>query len=179
MAYHLIVVEGAHDAAFIGILLRERGLHQVRLRAEVDVFWTRLIPTQFPANLKGRLDRVVKFPDFYSDSTIPPKSVAVAVAGGFDLLKQELQADLDTLDLTQLTGVAVIADADEVSPDQRLADLLRQLSEVNRDGSINQVDGFPLTLPNSAGVQNGPGPRVGVYVCCQMGLEPARSKRYC
>jgi hypothetical protein len=84
MDYLLIVVEGPHDAAFVGILLRERGFGRTRLRTQVDPFWAPLIPTQFPSNPEGRLDHVVKFPDFYTRGSA--QSVAVAAAGGYDKL---------------------------------------------------------------------------------------------
>ena len=85
MDYSLIVVEGPQDAAFVGVLLKERGFKKTKLRNEVDPFWDPLMPKQFPANPQGRLDHVVKFPDIYTNKD-PQQSVAVAAAGGSGLL---------------------------------------------------------------------------------------------
>ena len=136
-----MVVEGPHDAALVGVLLRERGFNRTEYRADVDPFWAPIIPTQFPANPQGRLDHVVKFPDFYTKGGGTPQSVAVAAAGGYDKLVVELQTDLDALGSSRLAGIAIVADADDVVPAQRLTQLLAQLEEVNRQGTTNKEIG--------------------------------------
>ncbi|HWZ44579.1 MAG TPA: hypothetical protein VNW97_13975 [Candidatus Saccharimonadales bacterium] len=63
MAYFLLVVEGVHDAAFFGLLLKQRQFSKVAFLSGIDAYWQKLIPTKFPANPQGRLDHVVSFPD--------------------------------------------------------------------------------------------------------------------
>jgi hypothetical protein len=165
MNYYLTVVEGAHDAALVGVLLKERGFERVQSRAKVDPFWGSLIPTQFPSNPQGRLDHVVKFPDFYENRTTnPEQSVAVAAAGGYDKLIVELQASLDALGASGLSGIAVVADADDVIPAQRFGEIQARLNKVSEEGETNKVDGFPLIVPAVPGFANGPNPRLGVYI---------------
>jgi hypothetical protein len=110
------------------------------------------------------LDHVVKFPDFYAREGAEGQSVAVAAAGGYDKLVIEVQASLDALGSSRFEGIAIVADADETDPLQRLMEVRAQLDEVNRQGTSNGVDGFPLTLPATFAVQRGPGPRFGIYV---------------
>jgi len=104
MPYFLLVVEGPHDAAFFGQLLRQRGLQKLRLRHEVDPYWEKLIPAKFPTDEAGRLDHVIKYPDIYESQANPEKkSVAIAVAGGDSKLISEFQSALEILDITPST----------------------------------------------------------------------------
>jgi hypothetical protein len=164
MAYFLMVVEGPHDAAFIGRLLVEHGLTKIRLRNLVDEYWAQLIPTQFPANPQGRLDHVVHFPDIYETPNPQHISVAIAVAGGDSQLIPELQASLEILNLAQLSGVAIISDADDIGVNVRFQQLTDGLNKINAESVANQLQGFPLVLPATPGAVSSGFPRVGVHV---------------
>jgi hypothetical protein len=164
MAYFLIVVEGPHDAAFIGRLLAENGLTKVRLRNSVDDYWAPLIPTQFPANPQGRLDHVVRFPDIYETADPHLTSVAIAVAGGDSRLIPEVQASLEILDVALLGGVALVSDADDIGVDARFQRLNDGLNRVNAESVADELRGFPLILPPAAGSVSAGAPRVGIHI---------------
>jgi hypothetical protein len=163
MAYFLLVVEGSHDAAFFGQLLRQRGLSKVGLRREVDPYWEKLIPAKFPANPEGKLDHVIKYPDIYeSQAGAGQISVAIAVAGGDSKLILEFQSALEILDITRLRSAGIVSDADKSSA-ERIAGLVNDLNKINAAGTHNSLPGFPLTVPQSPGVANGT-PRIGLHV---------------
>jgi hypothetical protein len=164
MEYFLIVVEGAHDAALIGALIVKRGFRKIQLLRDVDPFWKPLIPTKFPSNPHERLDHVVQFPDVYIHPANSGQSAAISSSGGYNKLMDQLQADLNQLPIQGLAGVAIVADADNIDPVLRFAEIRERIGTVNQEGIDNRRDGFPLTLPDaSGGIADGQ-PRLGVYV---------------
>jgi hypothetical protein len=164
MPYSLLVVEGAHDAAFFGQLLRQRTFRKIQMRDEVDPYWAKLIPTQFPADPAGRLDHVVKYPDIYeSQAQGKNESVAILVANGDSRLIPEFQAALEILDVLQLRSASIVSDADDIGVPARLTQLLEGLAAVSTEGTKNSLPGFPLTLPNAPGLANG-APRIGIHI---------------
>jgi hypothetical protein len=164
MPYFLLVVEGAHDAAFLGSLLQRRGHRKVQLRSEVDSYWEKLIPTTFPANPKGRLDHVVRYPDIYeSPDKNDTRSVAIMVAGGDSQLVREFQDALDILDIPQLRAAAIVSDANGIGVATRVAQIVAGLEHISDEGAKNLVPGFPLVLPRAPGFVEG-NPRIGIHV---------------
>jgi len=164
MPYSLLVVEGAHDAAFFGQLLKQRHFQKILMRNEVDPYWEKLIPTQFPANQAGRLDHVVSYPDIYESPAQGNKaSVAILVANGDSRLIPEFQAALEILDVTQLLSAAIVSDAYDIGVPARITPLLEGLASISAEGIKNSLPGFPLTLPPAPGVANGV-PRIGIHV---------------
>lgn len=164
MPYHLLVVEGAHDAAFFGQLLRQRQFEKTLMRNQVDPYWDKLIPTQFPTDPKGKLDHVVKYPDIYESAVQGSEaSVAILVANGDSRLIPEFQAALEILDVTQLRSAAIVSDADDVGVPARVTQLLEGLAAISAEGIKNSLPGFPLTLPAAPGVANG-APRIGIHI---------------
>lgn len=164
MAYYLLVVEGAHDAAFFGRLLRQRNFNKINLLSDVDSYWKKLIPTQFPADTRGRLDHVVSFPDIYELTVRNQRaSIAIQVAGGESKLVPEFQAALEILDITRIRAAAIVSDADDLGVTDRVARLLDGLNRINAESVRNSVAGFPLVLPANPGFAGGT-PRVGIHV---------------
>jgi hypothetical protein len=164
MPYSTMVVEGPHDAAFIGVLLRERGLRKIEFLAEVDTYWDKLIPKTFPSSPKGRLGHVVGYPDIYETTKDGSKhSVAILVAGGDTRLVSELQTALEILDISQLNAAAIVIDADDVGVENRVNQLLKELAKVNSKKEDKGTPGFPLTLPAAPGIAGGK-PRIGIHV---------------
>ncbi len=164
MPYFLLVVEGAHDAMFFGVLLKQRGLTKVKLRADVDPYWEKLIPTTFPANPKGQMDHLVRYPDIYeSPDTNNRRSVAIIVAGGDDQLVREFQDALEILDISQLKAAAIVSDANGIGVTARLEQIVAKLEAVSHEETRNFVPGFPLNLPHNPGFADG-NPRIGIHV---------------
>jgi hypothetical protein len=169
MEYFLSIVEGPHDAAFVGILLKELGYDKIDRLDGVDPYWRVLIPTVFPAG--PRLEHVVRYPDMYIIRGDRPRSFAVSVACGDSRLLSELRASLEILDASTLSGVLIVADADDFAADRRFDQLLEGLVALNRshqaggpEGGVAGVAGFPLTLPAIRGEVAGGSPRVGIFV---------------
>ena len=67
MKHSLVIVEGVHDAAFIGHLLRASGFKAVEDIAKVPDIWRDLIPKIFPDG--DKLQHVVSYPDIYISIT--------------------------------------------------------------------------------------------------------------
>jgi len=167
MTRSLAVVEGPHDAAFIGVELKGRGFVRVEKLDEVDDFWRDLIPKVFPAGAK--LEHVVRYPDIYS---LPDTddSWAVMVAGGDSRLLSELRVALESLDASRLNAICIIADADDQPANHRYGQLTKGLVALNNmhmpggtESGTAGLPGFPLDIPTIANVTSG-AIRVGMYV---------------
>lgn len=169
MRQFLVIVEGPHDASFVGVVLKEQGYKKVQQVASVGEYWADLIPSVFPAGPK--LDHVVRYPDVYHSEGANSCSCAVIVAGGDSQLVAELRATMEALDGSQLTGICIIADADSERALQRHSELCQQLVALNethepggKEGGSSGVPGFPLQLPTTLGVVEKGAIRVGIYV---------------
>jgi hypothetical protein len=164
MRYFLLIVEGAHDAAFFGLLLGQRQLSKVKVRSEVDPYWGKLIPTQFPSNPNGKLNHVVRYPDIYAPETgNGDTSVAILVSDGDTKLVPEFRAALEILDISALQAAAIVSDADNMGVQARVDALLVDLNAANANAAGDSVPGFPVALPASHGFASGK-PRIGIHV---------------
>lgn len=161
MANVLIVVEGAHDAAFIGVLLNERGYTMVEEVSDLPQVWQPLIPRAFPAT--NRLSHVVAYPDVYRHPT-EAHSIAIKTAGSVAQLTSELRAAVEILRLSELHTIAMFADADTSQAEAQFAKLSNALSALNRVAADDSLDGFPLAIPQQPGEFASGSPRVGIYL---------------
>ncbi|RCW53431.1 hypothetical protein [Halanaerobium sp. ST460_2HS_T2] len=90
MRHYYFVVEGAHDVAAIGKLLKKKDLKELRDQNLISEVWiNNLIPEKFPFK-EDKLDRITPIPSFYQSENV---SVAIHVAGGDSKIA-------NTLDLT-------------------------------------------------------------------------------
>ncbi|RZF64327.1 hypothetical protein EWE75_11235 [Sphingomonas populi] len=168
MQRFLVIVEGPHDASFLGVELRERGFKKVESLEDVDVFWRILIPKIFPSS--NKLTHVVAYPDIFRKAAVPEQSCAIVVAGGDSRILSECRAVLETLDGSQLDGICLVADADDNSAEHRHIQLCRGLEALNvthgpggKEGGTSGLPGFPLPIPAFGAI--GPGkPKVGLFV---------------
>jgi len=146
-----IAVEGQHDAAFIGRLLKNAGFKIVVKKNDLEPAFSRLVPTDFP--YEDDLMKRVPVPFFYQT---PDHAVALHPAGG----ESEL-AGRAVIAVPQISGaveaIGFVLDADNRgTPIARLATLAART--VEKSGAA----GF--TLPATPGqVLSGP-PRCGVFV---------------
>jgi hypothetical protein len=111
--YVLIGVEGPHDQAFVSrILCKLLGFSKFDGKmSELDNFWRKFIPN-YPkgGNLYDRLD----MPQIlYNDNF----SIAIYVGGGSDLIKN-LKAKLSDIDISTFFAFAIVADADNNTPNE-------------------------------------------------------------
>jgi hypothetical protein len=140
-------VEGPHDAELVAALLRPLGLKRVRMEAELDPYWKRLVPKSYPYN--GDLLARVPVPLFLAGVG---RSVAVHAANGVSELIRRTQASLSLVD-GERPAVAVILDADsEESPAVRFEALAKGLRDLS------------LSVPDRAGTVSTEAPRCGVFV---------------
>lgn len=117
--YGLIGVEGNHDQAFIGKVLKLLGLKDFReaqggLRQNLDPFWSKLVPS-YP-NHKGELYKRLPMPSILYNEDL---SVALYSGEGSNLMRN-LEAILmnESKYQTDLSSFTIIADADTKSIDK-------------------------------------------------------------
>jgi hypothetical protein len=144
MQRSLFVVEGPHDEAVLGRLLRERGLKSVTWLADLDPFWGRLVPRTFPHrdDLRAR----VPVPSFYASETY---SVGILAAVGIDNLVRTANTSLLLLP-DGLSGLGLVLDSDDLEVtaaweklQESLKNGLPELKLGEIAGSVNtQADGF-------------------------------------
>jgi hypothetical protein len=164
MAHHLVVVEGAHDAAFFAKLLRRRGFAQVQNLADVPDFWAPLIPNKYPVDPSGRLDRIIVFPDIHVGQG-GVDTVAVSVAGSDTNLISTLRTSLEIKAVQDFATLTLISDTDFATDElTRFGALLQRLEALNQDAQAEGQPGFPLTLPGIIGALSAGEPRVGIYL---------------
>ena len=146
-----LVVEGQHDIAFIGRLLRQFGFTSpVQLKSNVDLFWNRIIPTEFPVN--DDLMARVPVPTFFQKDT---HSIAIHAALGITNIVRTLNRSYLSLE-TQPESYGILLDADNEgqAPKQRFDSILSELHTQH----IN------LPIPLNPGDVAGENPAFGIYV---------------
>lgn len=164
MSSVILVVEGAHDASFFGHLLTSQlGYRQLRRLEEVPKLWQKLIPTSYPADKRGTLERVMRIPDFYADQR--GNDVGILNAGSDSKLVPQLQTALDLLGVSRFSGIGLALDADhESTARDRFRNVITELSVMNEIGTRNEQDGYPIDLPDTSGAVTATAPRLGIFV---------------
>lgn len=162
MPRHLIVVEGAHDAALFGRLLAARDYREVRNLNQLPPFWRPSIPRKYPATEDLRLDRVISFPELHCHED--GSEVGVAVANGESELLRTLRTLLDIVEATEFASIAVVLDTDWAQGEAaRFADFLQLTNVWNADAVADGRPGFPLVFPQHANSVTEGSPKIGVY----------------
>lgn len=164
MANHLLIVEGAHDAAFFGRLLAARGFQEAKTKGQVPDFWQPTIPNQFPLRPNGQLDRVMPFPEIHVHAG-RGDVVGIEVAEGDGAVLRALRSFLDQFQTSDFASLSLVLDTDlDFTEAQRFAAFRALTDPWNAKGVADDRPGFPLAFPE---IQNtvvaGP-PRLGVYL---------------
>jgi hypothetical protein len=153
--YGYLAVEGPHDLAFVGRLLKRHGLDRVKMLPALDRFWLPLVPRTFPH--REDLLKRVPVPTFFAGET---HSVAVDVVEGDSGFGRSIKDSLDMLyagSAPPLTGLVIVLDADSTtSVEQRVTSLNGILSGTSFP--------FPLAFPNQAGLVSGAPLHAGIFV---------------
>ncbi|MEG4302013.1 DUF3226 domain-containing protein [Microcoleus sp. D3_18a_C4] len=153
MKYAIIGVEGPHDQAFTGKVLKLLGFKDFReelkgLKSDLDPFWRKFIPV-YPK--KGNLYKRLDMPSILFNDTI---SVAIYAGEGSNLvtnLDDILFANSEYQ--TNLAAFGIVADCDKSTPAQVV---------VKYSNCFRKY--FP-NFPNQAGVVDDINiPRTGIYV---------------
>ncbi len=173
MAHHVLVVEGAHDAAFFGRLLASRGFVTVANLTEVPEFWSDFIPTKYPVRRDLTLERVINFPEVHLRPG-QEDTFGVIVANGDGGLLEALRATLDVRDATDFATVSVVLDTDwQETEGDRFTAFINMTQAWNEAGVRDGRPGFPLAFPAGPGQINQGGPCVGVYLFPGNGAQGA------
>lgn len=155
MKYGYLAVEGPHDVAFAGRLLKIYGLDRVKLFVNLDPFWRALVPRTYPHN--DDLLKRVPVPVFFRSDT---HSIAVHSVEGETGFAKTLMDSLDTIyvgHVPQLIGLGILLDADSKQTAATRASELK--------ASLDKTE-FPLKLlfPAQAGVISTDAPHCGIFV---------------
>lgn len=145
MARAYFVVEGPHDVEVVGRMLGERGFRRLNRFDDLDEYWHRLVPRNFPH--QGDLLRRVPVPVFFA---APGHSVAVQSAVGHTNIATMTQATLNALD-TAPDAVGIVLDADDAG------------APIDRWNQLGKLLSFPSIGGRPGDVAPGP-PRAGVFV---------------
>ena len=152
MKYAIIGVEGPHDQAFTGKVLKLLGLKDFGeelkgLESQLDPFWRKFIPV-YPK--KGNLYKRLDMPSILFNDTI---SVAIYAGEGSNLvtnLDDILFANSEYQ--TNLAAFGIVADCDKSTPDRIAEPYAKKFRSY-----------FP-NFPDRPRVVNTNNPRTGVYV---------------
>jgi len=150
--YAIIGVEGPHDQAFTGKVLKLLGFKDFReelkgLKSDLDPFWRKFIPV-YPK--KGNLYTRLNMPSILFNDTI---SVAIYAGEGSNLvtnLDDILFANSEYQ--TNLAAFGIVADCDKSTPDRIV------------EPYANKFRSYFPNFPDCPGVVNINSPRTGVYV---------------
>ena len=152
MKYAIIGVEGPHDQAFTGKVLKLLGFKAFAeelkgLKSDLDPFWRKFIPV-YPK--KGNLYKRLDMPSILFNDTI---SVAIYAGEGSNLvtnLDDILSANPEYQ--TNLSAFGIVADCDQSNPSQIVGIY------------TNCFRNYFPDLPDRAGVVNSNSPRTGIYI---------------
>jgi hypothetical protein len=150
--YAIIGVEGQHDQAFVGKVLKLLGFKDFRvelkgLESALDPFWRKFIPV-YPK--KGDLYERLDMPSILFNDTI---SVAIYAGGGSNLVTNLDDILFATSEYqTNLAAFGIVADCDKSTPDRIV------------EPYANKFRSYFPTFPARPGVVDTNSPRTGIYV---------------
>jgi hypothetical protein len=155
MDYIYFVVEGQHDTAAVGKILKESGFRIVEREEDLDSYWSRMVPRNYPIN--GNLLKRPPHPTFYQNEKF---SIAIHSAGSNNELVKTLKVNLVNLDLSKLRRIGLFIDSDINPPIDCCQKILAEINtQIIEDGIKNSFIGC-----SPGKVQNNSGFKTGVYV---------------
>ncbi|WP_031483108.1 DUF3226 domain-containing protein [Maridesulfovibrio frigidus] len=150
MKYGYLAVEGPHDLAFVGKILKFYDFTLVKQIADIEgTPFEDLIPTSFPH--EGDLLKRMPVPAFFrkADEMI----IAISCANSDTRLVEDIQEALAVLVAQDLDGVGIIADLDS------------EKTPVNRFNAFaDGIEKLKLVRPAEAGKASSGSPNTGVYI---------------
>jgi hypothetical protein len=126
LKYCILGVEGPHDQAFIGKLLKQHRLEEFNGRRDsINPFWEKFIPT-YPKN--GKLYDRLDMPSIFFS---PTHSVVVYQGEGSNLCKN-LQGRVREHDpyVKDIHAFGLVLDADKITPQQKATEYVKELREL-------------------------------------------------
>lgn len=148
MNYGYLVVEGPHDVAFIGRLLRRSGFTRIRMVDDLVPLWRPFTEVDYP--YKGDLLRRIPVPVFYQNGEV---AIALDSSIGDGNISSSLEYTLNFVGARSLSFIGVILDADsQHTPLVRFERLKTRLT-------------YHVPIwPNAPGEVGAGTPRTGIYV---------------
>ena len=156
MRFILIITEGPHDVAAISKVFRVRGYEEINNKNEIPYALQRTIPTTYPFQENGWMDRGVPRPCFLKYGNC---YIVIINAGGVDIIGDSLSRfmDLTSLETLQmLQGIAIIADMDIDTLETKQKRIIKQILNIEGitakiveplEGLVFKEDeSFPLKL---------------------------------
>ncbi|ETP70339.1 hypothetical protein G159_02080 [Planococcus glaciei CHR43] len=131
--YYYFIVEGVHDTSAIWRFIKLMNLNRVLNSDEVDDFWDRTIPKNFPHNKELR--KRVPVPTFFHNEEI---SIAIQSAGGDGELIRSMNS-ITNIDYTELSGIALFCDADQKMANQRFDEIYQKLMSEILDEELMEI----------------------------------------
>lgn len=160
MPLFAIVVEGSHDASFLGQLLKARDFIGLNKLSQVPAEWRPLFPKQFPHDGEN-LDRIMRFPELFVRDDV---TVGITTAGSDSKLVSTLRSVLDAIGSDQITGVALFIDIDDHDASERFQSVCKRLTALNEAAAAEGQPGYPIAVPTAAATMVAGLPAVGVYL---------------
>ena len=155
-----VVVEGAHDASFLGQLLKARGFAAAKKLCLVPEDWKILFPRVFPMD-GDTLERVMRFPEIFTQDDV---AIGITTSGSDSLLISTLRSVIDAMGPASLAGIAVFIDIDKHDAATRFASIQKQITAMNSAAIVEGQPGYPIAIPQIAGVMEAGMPPVGVFL---------------
>ena len=156
--YHLILVEGAHDLAFITTVLKKKQkLNEIKQGLELQYFpnehrfWENLFPKQIK-----KFHELVRFPSIIHN-TSNTLSICVKQMGGKSNLENEAMQDIFKVNSefkTEISSLGIILDADDADINRTFENIKKTLENIFDSKSVPQKLG---TVPREK-------LRIGVYI---------------
>ena len=150
MRYAIIGVEGPHDQAFVGKVLKLLSFQKFKgLKSDLDPFWHKFIP-KYPKKGNENLYQRLDMPSIFFTESL---SVAIYAGEG-----SNLETNLDDILCsypeyqTNLAAFGIVADCDKSTPDRIVAPYASKFRSC-----------FP-NFPVNPGVVDTNSPRTGIYV---------------
>jgi len=160
MANFAVVVEGGYDASFLGQLLKARGFLAATRLSLVPEYWKILFPKTFPMDGET-LERVMRFPEIFTRDDV---AIGITTSGSDSRLISTLRSVIDAVGPASLAGIAVFIDIDKYDPATRFASIQKQITAMNNAAVAEGQPGYPVAVPQVAGVMEAGTPPVGVFL---------------
>ncbi|WEG13434.1 hypothetical protein PU629_03435 [Pullulanibacillus sp. KACC 23026] len=156
MKYSYFVVEGIHDAAAIGKLLKGFRFKPISQIDQVDPFWKKIIPLKFP--YQGDLNKRMPAPHFFQTLE---HSVAIQYAGGDSKLYSTLSGTLANIGIDELFSIGIFCDADD---SQAKSKYQRHFSHIREHIEEDTLKEILLSLTIGEVVKVSENINLGVYI---------------
>lgn len=165
MEFSIFITEGIHDLMLIYKILKLKGFSEIMEKNEVPEGLHCLIPKQFPFE-SDRLDRISPCPTFMKGEK---RNLVLKQAGSDSKLIMELNGMLKIMpneNMKNLKSIAIIADADEKTAEEKIFNLQKDINNYNKKGEPivkyldikkgmgeifgNEIKYFTYVFPNDA-----------------------------